>query len=164
MDQLAEVETVIVPLSGGGLLGGVALTLKSISPELQTIGVSMDKGAAMVESLKAGNVVEIVEEPSLADALIGGLGPENRFTFKINKKNVDKTLQVSEQEIAMGMTFALEEEHLVVEGGGAVGIAAILAGKITDLGRKAVLVISGSNVSLSTLVACALETYPYQDK
>lgn len=162
MDQLPDIDTVIVPLSGGGLLGGIALTLKSISPGILTIGVSMDKGAAMVESLEAGNVVEIIEETSLADALIGGLGPENRFTFKINQKNVDKTFLVSEQEIAMGMTFALEKERLVVEGGGAVGIAAILAGKITGLGRKAVLVISGSNVSLSTLLACAQGTYPYQ--
>ncbi len=123
----------------------------------------MDKGAAMVESLKAGKVVDIVEDPSLADALIGGLGPENRYSFKINQKHVDNTILVSEQEIAMGMTFALEKEHLVVEGGGAVGIAALLADKIIDLGKKAVIVISGSNVSLSTLLASAQETYPYQE-
>jgi threonine dehydratase len=122
----------------------------------------MDKGAAMIESLKVGQVVEIVEQVSLADALIGGLGPDNFYTFKINQKHVDTTILVSEQEIAMGMAFALEAEHLVVEGGGAVGIAAILAGKVADLGQKAVLVISGSNVSLSTLLVCAQGTYPYQ--
>ena len=163
MDQEPEIDTVIVPLSGGGLLGGIALTLKSIDPRIQTVGVSMDKGAAMIESLKAGNVVEIVEEVSLADALIGGLGPENQYSFKINQKYVDRTALVSEKEIATGMTFALEKEHLVVEGGGAVGIAALLAGKVKDLGRKAALVISGSNVSLSTLLNCAQETYPYQE-
>ena len=163
MDQEPEIDTVIVPLSGGGLLGGIALTLKSIDPRIQTVGVSMEKGAAMIESLKAGNVVEIVEEASLADALIGGLGPENRYSFKINQKYVDRTVLVSEKEIATGMTFALEKEHLVVEGGGAVGIAALLAGKVKDLGRKAALVISGSNVSLSTLLNCAQETYPYQE-
>ena len=163
MDQESEIDTVIVPLSGGGLLGGIALTLKSIDPRIQTVGVSMDKGAAMIESLKAGNVVEIVEEVSLADALIGGLGPENQYSFKINQKYVDRTALVSEKEIATGMTFALEKEHLVVEGGGAVGIAALLAGKVKDLGRKAALVISGSNVSLSTLLNCAQETYPYQE-
>jgi threonine dehydratase len=62
----------------------------------------------------------------------------------------------------MGMTFALEKEHLVVEGGGAVGVSALLAGKLTDMGKTAVLVISGSNVSLSTLLKSAQETYPYQ--
>lgn len=163
MDQEPEIDTVIVPLSGGGLLGGIALTLKSIDPRIQTIGVSMEKGAAMIESLKTGNVVEIVEQPSLADALIGGLGPENRYSFKINQKYVDRTVPVTENEIAMGMTFALEKEHLVVEGGGAVGIAVLLAGKAKGLGRKAALVISGSNVSLSTLLNCARETYPYQE-
>jgi threonine dehydratase len=164
MDQLPDVDTVVVPLSGGGLLGGIALALKSINPSIQTIGVSMDKGAAMIESLKAGRVVEIVEEASLADALIGGLGPDNSYTLKINQKFVDHTLLVSEQEIAMGMTFALENEHLVVEGGGAVGIAALLAGKVANLGNKAILVISGSNVSLSTLLECAQGMYPYQEE
>ncbi len=163
MEQEPEIDTVIVPLSGGGLLGGIALTLKSIQPGIQTIGVSMDKGAAMIESLEAGKVVEIIEEPSLADALIGVLGAENHYTFKVNQKHVDSTILVSEKEIAMGMTYALEKEHLVVEGGGAVGIAALLADKIIDLGKKAVIVISGSNVSLSTLLASAQETYPYQE-
>ena len=108
-------------------------------------------------------MVEILEEPSLADALMGGLGGVNRYTFKINQTYVDNTILVSEQEIAMGMTYALEKEHLVVEGGGAVGIAAILTGKLADLGERAVLVISGGNVSLPTLLACAQGSYPYQD-
>jgi threonine dehydratase len=158
-----EIDTVIVPLSGGGLLGGVALALKSINPVIQTIGVSMDKGAAMIESLKAGKVVEIVEESSLADALIGGLGPENSYTFNIIQKYVDQTVLVAEREIAAGMTFALEKEHLVVEGGGAVGIAALLAGKVHNIGKKVAVVISGSNVNLSTLIKIAQGQYPYQE-
>jgi threonine dehydratase len=158
-----EIDTVIVPLSGGGLLGGVALALKSINPAIQTIGVSMDKGAAMIESLKAGKVVEIVEESSLADALIGGLGPENSYTFNIIQKYVDQTVLVAEREIAAGMTFALEKEHLVVEGGGAVGIAALLAGKVHNIGKKVAVVISGSNVNLSTLIKIAQGQYPYQE-
>jgi threonine dehydratase len=158
-----DIDTVIVPLSGGGLLGGIALGLKSINPAIQTIGVSMDKGAAMIESLKAGKVVEIVEEPSLADALIGGLGPDNSYTFNIIQKYVDQTVLVAEHEIAAGMTFALEKEHLVVEGGGAVGIAALLAGKVHNLGKKVAVVISGSNVNLSTLIESAQGHYPYQE-
>ena len=154
----------IVPLSGGGLLGGIALTLKSINPAIKTIGVSMDKGAAMVESLAAGKLVEIVEEPSLADALVGGLGPENNYTFDLNQRYVDKTVLVTEQEIAAGMTFTLEKEHLVVEGGGAVGIAALLAGKVVDIGKQVALVISGSNVGLENLIEVAKGVYPYQNK
>jgi len=162
MTEQPEIDTVIVPLSGGGLLSGIALALKSINLDIQTIGVSMDKGAAMVESLKSGKVVEIVEEPSLADALMGGLGPDNRNTFKIIQKHVDQTVLVTEEEIAAGMTFALEKEHLVVEGGGAVGISALLAGKVKNLGEKVAVVISGSNVSLPTLMEVARENYPYQ--
>jgi threonine dehydratase len=163
LEEHPDIDTVIVPLSGGGLLGGIALTLKAINPEIQTIGVSMDQGAAMVESLEAGQVVEIVEEPSLADALIGGLGSDNRHTFKIIHKYVDQTVLVTEDEIAAGMTFALEKEHLVVEGGGAVGIAALLADKVRNLGVKVVVVISGSNVNLSTLIEIAQGHYPYQE-
>ena len=157
-----DIDTVIVPLSGGGLLGGIALALKSINPEIQTIGVSMDQGAAMIESVKAGEVIEIVEEPSLADALIGGLGPDNRYTFNIIYKYVDQTVLVSEAEIAAGMTFALESEHLVVEGGGAVGIAALLARKMHNIGKQAAVVISGSNVNLPSLIEIAQGQYPYQ--
>ena len=160
--ECPKINTAIVPLSGGGLLGGTALALKSISPAIQTIGVSMDKGAAMAESLAAGKVVEIVEEPSLADALIGGLGSVNNYTFNLNQNYVDKTILVSEEEIAEAMTFALDKEHLVVEGGGAVGIAALLAGKVVSMGEKVVLVISGSNVSLSGLMEVAKGEYPYQ--
>lgn len=161
--ELPHVNTVIVPLSGGGLLGGIALALKSINPDIQTIGVSMDKGAVMAESLAAGKVVEITEEPSLADALVGGLGPENHYTFQLNQQYVDKTILVTEGEIAAGMTFALEVEHLVLEGGGAVGIAALLAEKVKDIGERAVLVLSGSNVGLGSLMEVAQREYPYQN-
>jgi threonine dehydratase len=162
MEELPQIDTVIVPLSGGGLLGGIALTLKSIKPSIQTIGVTMDKGAAMVESLKAGKVVEVVEELSLADALVGGLGNNNTYTFNIIQKYVDKTILVSEREIAEAMAFALDQEHLVVEGGGAVGIAALLSGRVEGLGEHTAVVISGSNVNLPGLLEVARGEYPYQ--
>lgn len=120
LEDLPEIDTVIVPLSGGGLLGGIALALKSVHAGIRTIGVSMERGPAMVESLRAGKVVEIEEEPTLADALAGGIGP-NVYTFNIIQKFVDDTVLVSEEEIAGAMAFALERHHLVVEGGGRCG-------------------------------------------
>jgi threonine dehydratase len=164
MDEQPDLDSIIVPLSGGGLLGGIATAVKAINPKIQTIGVSMEVGAAMVESLMAGQIVEVVEEPSLADALIGGLGEQNRYTFNLIRSIVDQTVLVSEEEIAAGMTFALENEHLVVEGGGAVGIAALLAGKVKNLGEKTAVVISGGNVSMETLLDVAGREYPYQGK
>jgi threonine dehydratase len=162
IEDKPRIDTVIVPLSGGGLLGGIAIALKSIKPGIQTIGVSMERGPAMVESLKAGHVVDVLEEPSLADALIGGLGGENKYTFNIMQRMVDQTVLVSEEEIAAGMSFALEAQHLVAEGGGAVGVAALLAGKVKNLGKKTAVVISGGNVGISSLFEVAQGDYPYQ--
>ena len=155
-------DTVVVPLSGGGLLAGIALTLKSANPSIRTIGVSMERGAAMVDSLKAGKIVDIVEEPTLADALAGGINPDNTHTFKMVQHTVDDTVLVSDEEIAAGMAFALEEHHLVVEGGGAVGIAALLHNKLERLGKHVVVVVSGGNVDTSLLMQITQNRYPHQ--
>lgn len=163
IEDLPEIDSVIVPLSGGGLLGGIALTLKSINPKIRTIGVSMDRGPAMFESLKAGRIMEVIEEPTLADALVGGIGKNNAHTFAIIQQFVDETVLVSEGEIAAGMTFALERHQLVVEGGGAVGIAAVLAGKVKEIGENTTIVISGANVDLPVLIEVAQKSYPYQN-
>lgn len=163
IEDLPEIDTAIVPLSGGGLLGGIALTLKSINPKIRTIGVSMDRGPAMFESLKAGRIMEVIEEPTLADALVGGIGKNNAHTFAIIQQFVDETVLVSEGEIAAGMTFALERHQLVVEGGGAVGIAAVLAGKVKEIGENTTIVISGANVDLPVLIEVAQKGYPYQN-
>ncbi len=154
LEDLPEIDTVVVPLSGGGLLAGIALALKSASANIRTIGVSMERGPAMVESLRAGKVVDIVEEPTIADALAGGLGP-NVYTFNLIQKYVDQTVLVSEKEIAEAMAFALEKHRLVVEGGGAVGIAALLHHKVKEVGRNTAVVLSGSNVDIPLLLRIA---------
>ena len=152
LEDFPEIDTVLVPLSGGGLMAGIAFVLKSAHPTLRTIGVTMERGPAMVESLRAGKVVEIVEEPTLADALAGGLGGENVYTFEMIREYVDDTILVSEQEIAAAMAFALKEYHLVVEGGGAVGIAALMSQKVRELGKNVAVVLSGSNVDIPILL------------
>jgi threonine dehydratase len=136
MEELPEIDSVI---------------LKSIKPSIFTAGVTMERGAAMHESLKAGKIVEVVEEPTLADALAGGLGDENKYTFGMIREFVDETVLVSEEEIASAMVFALEKHHLVLEGGGAVGIAALMAQKVGGTGANTVVVLSGSNVSIDIL-------------
>ena len=105
----------------------------------------------MVESLKAGKITDIVEEPTLADALMGALNRDNKYTFKMVQHYVDETVLVSEEEIASAMLYCLEEHHMVVEGGGAVGIAALMADKVKKLGKKTAVVVSGGNVSLEVL-------------
>lgn len=150
-----EIDTVIVPLSGGGLLGGIALALKTANPAIRVVGVSMARGPAMIESLHAGRIVDVIEEPSLADALIGGIEHDNAHTFALLQRYMDNSALVSEDEIAGAMAFMLEAHHLVIEGGAAVGIAALLHGKIAQLGERVAVVVSGGNVSIPTLLDIA---------
>ncbi len=164
MEEFPQIDTVIVPLSGGGLLGGIALTLKTLKPSIHVVGVSQDRGPGMVASLQAGRIIAVNEEPSLADALVGGLEFDNRYTFNLIQQYVEETVLVSEHEIAAAMTFALQKHHLVVEGGGAVGIAALLSRKVQHLGENIVVVISGGNVDLSMLKKVAQGKYEFQQK
>ena len=150
LEDFPEVDTVVVPLSGGGLISGIALTMKSTNPTIRVIGVSMERAPVMYHSLQAGAPVDLPEEPTLADALVGNIGLDNRYTFRMVRELVDDVVLVSEDEIAEAMTFALKHHNLVVEGGGAVGIAAVQQRKVSEPGRHVAVVVSGSNVDLTT--------------
>jgi threonine dehydratase len=156
LEDLAEIDTAIVPLSGGGLISGIALALKSAGRPVRVIGVSQDRAPVMVHSLRAGRPIELPEEETLADALAGGIGLANRCTFRMVQELVDETVLVTEEEIAAGIVFAFEQHRLVVEGGGAVGIAALLHGHVSGLGRTVAVVVSGGNIS-SGLLCTLLE-------
>jgi threonine dehydratase len=155
LEDIPEIDTVIVPLSGGGLISGIALALKSASPSIRVIGVTMDRAPVMYHSLRAGAPIEMTEEDTIADALVGNIGVNNKYTFRMVQEYVDDTVLVSDEEIATAMAFALEEHHLVVEGGGAVGIAALLHRRVNELGRNVVVVLSGSSVDLPLLLKVA---------
>ncbi len=145
VEDAPELAMLLVPLSGGGLVSGVALAVKTLKPDCRIVGVTMERGAAMVQSLAAGHPVEVAEERTLADSLGGGIGLENRHTFQMVQALVDDTVLVSEDEIAAGIRLAYEEEGEVIEGGAAVGIAAMLAGKVKPKGPTAI-VLSGKNI------------------
>lgn len=157
LEDYPEIDTAIIPLSGGSLLSGISLALKSARPNMRIIGVSMERGPAMVRALEAGKVVEIMEEPTIADGLAGGLGDHNTYTFPMVQHFIDEAILVSEEEIASAMAFALNEHRLVVEGAGAVGMAAILSGKVKHHGQHVAVVVSGSNVNLPLLLRIAHE-------
>jgi threonine dehydratase len=148
LEDLPRVDTVLVPLSGGGLLSGVALALKTASPSLRVIAVSIERSPAMQESVRAGKTVVVEERDTLADSLLGGIGVDNRYTLPMVSELTDDFIAVAEEEIAVGMAYALEEHALVVEGAGAVGIGALVAGKCGSLGRNTAVVVSGSSVDL----------------
>jgi threonine dehydratase len=155
LEDLPEIDTAIVPLSGGGLISGVALALKSADPEIRVIGVSMERAPVMYYSLRAGKPVKMEEEETIADGLVGGIGLDNRYTFRMVQEYVDDTVLVSEEEIAGAMLFALEKHHLVMEGAGAVGVAALLYGKVRETRHNVAVVITGSNVDLPLLLEIA---------
>ncbi|HLE39626.1 MAG TPA: pyridoxal-phosphate dependent enzyme [Acidimicrobiia bacterium] len=149
VDEVPDVASIVVPLSGGGLVAGVALAAKQMRPGVRVFGVSQDRGPAMHDSLAAGRLVEVVEEDTLADALAGGLGPENHHTLRMCRDLLDGVVLVSEAEIAAAMRHLRGHHGLRVEGGGAVGVAALAAGRISPPGPT-VVVISGGNVSDAT--------------
>ena len=147
LDQLPDVRQVLIPLSGGGLFGGVALALKHADPNIRVHGISMRRGAAMAASLAAGHPVEVEELPTLADSLGGGIGLANRHTFALARDYCDQLHLLDEDSIAAGIRHAYREERQVVEGAAAVGIAALLDGLIEPVG-PVVVVVSGRNIAI----------------
>jgi threonine dehydratase len=148
LDDVPDAATVVTPVSGGGLAAGVAAAVKGRKPSVRVIGVSMERGAAMHASLAAGRPVPVEELPTLADSLGGGIGLDNRLTFSMVRDLLDDIVLLSEDEIAAGITHAYSEEREIVEGAGAVGIAAVLAGKIASNG-PVVLLTSGRNIDMA---------------
>lgn len=148
IEALPDVATVLVPLSGGGLAAGVAAAVKGTKPHARVIGITMERGAAMKASLDAGRPVQVDEFPSLADSLGGGIGLDNKLTFAMCKALLDDVVLLSEREIAAGIRHAYEKEGEILEGAGAVGIAALLARKITGLRGPVALVLSGRNIDM----------------
>ncbi|MCB1968815.1 MAG: hydroxyectoine utilization dehydratase EutB [Geminicoccaceae bacterium] len=148
IEQVPELRTVLVPLSGGGLISGVAAAIKAKRPHVRIIGVTMERGAAMYASQQAGRPVMVEELPTLADSLGGGIGLDNRYTFTMVRDLVDDIILVSETEIALAISHAYWKERQIVEGSGAVGIAVLLAGKIRGDGPL-VAILSGGNIDMN---------------
>jgi len=149
LEDWPDVDTVIVPLSGGGLIGGIALAVKSASPRIRVIGVSMERGAAMHASLDAGHPVGAEEQPSLADSLGGGIGLDNRYTFDLAREHIDEVVLLPESAIAAAMRHLYLHEGLVTEGGAAVGAALLLEDRAEKLGERIAIIVSGRNVDMN---------------
>lgn len=147
IEDAPELDAVLVPLSGGGLIAGVALALKALSPKTRIIGVCMERGAAMAACLAAGRPVAVEEVETLADSLGGGIGLANRHTFRMVQELVDETILLTEREIAEAIAFAYAQEREIIEGAAAVGIGALLSDKFMPQGPTA-LVLSGKNIDM----------------
>lgn len=161
LHQLPEIEAAIIPVSGGGLFAGIAKVLKKYNPAIQLIGVSIEKSPVMYESLRQGSVVSLEEEETLADSLLGGIGKDNLYTFRMCQAYMDQFVLLSEQEIAEGMNYLLQEHQLAVEGAAASSIAGLISGKINLKNKTTACIITGRNVAMETIrEACQLGSKP----
>jgi threonine dehydratase len=157
LSELPETEVLLVQLSGGGLLGGIAMAAKSINPRIHIVGVSIDRSPAMLESVKAGKPVAVEEKDTLADSLLGGIGLNNRYTLPLVERYVDEHVCVSEQQIIEGMVHVFERQRLIAEGAAAVGVGALLGGLFDAGGKRVVTLLSGSTVASKTYLETVLE-------
>jgi len=149
LDQLSDADAVVVPIGGGGLISGVAYAIKHLNPNIKVYGVQAERAPAMAESRAAGRVVTLDSVSTFADGIAVKHPGDN--TFAIIKDYVDDIVTVSEDEIATAILTLMEKQKLVAEGAGAVGVAAIMFGKLPVAGKKVVAVVSGGNIDVNIL-------------
>lgn len=161
LDQVPDVSTIVVGLGGGGLGAGVAvaakLAAKAQGRKIKVIGVQSENSAAYVDSLKAGKPVQISAKPTIADGI--AVSKPGQIPFDLIKKHIDKVVTVTETEIVQAIVVLLERAKQVVEPAGAVGVAALMAGKIKVKGT-AVAILSGGNIDpllLQKVIGTGLE-------
>ncbi len=155
MEQFPCVEEVIVPLSGGGLVAGVGLAVREHG--IRVVAVSAERASVMHHSIAEGHPVEVPDRATVASALSGGIGLQNRYTFEIVEDVVAEHVVVCEEDIRSAVVRAFREHHLVVEGGGAVGLAALWSGYQPQ--GPAAVIVSGGNIDPAALTGL-LEAAP----
>lgn len=145
LEQVPDVEAIVVPIGGGGLVAGVALAVKSLAPEVQILGVEPKRAQGFVASLAAGHVEPVEVRPTVADGLaVSRIGS---LAFEIARSRVDEVVTVGEDELSLAMLRLVELEKSVVEGAGAAPLAALMAGKLPQTaGKRTVMVLSGGNI------------------
>ena len=142
-----QVRTIVVPIGGAGLIGGVAIAARSLATGTRIVGVEAEASTAFSQSVRNGRITAIDPRPTLADGLAGNMDPDT-ITFDIVQRYVDEIVTVSEEELADGIRGLAGEEHVVAEGAGAAAPAAVRAGKVRGAGETVALV-TGSNIDLT---------------
>ncbi len=145
VDDLPSVNTLVVPIGGGGMISGIAIVAKNLLPGVRIIGVQAQNVAAINKSLLAGQPIETEYLPTIADGI--AVKRPGEKTLSIIREYVDEVVEVTEEEIALGIFHCVQNSHLVVEGAGAAGVAALLAKKIkVEQGDKVCTILCGGNI------------------
>jgi threonine dehydratase len=143
-------DTLVVPIGGGGLISGVAAVARAINPRCEVIGVELEVSNAFQQSVRAGTLVEIVPGETLADGLGGNPDPET-ITFAFIQQLVDRILTVSEADLAAAIVGLVDAEHLIAEGAGAAATAALVGKRIDVRDRQVGVIVSGGNIDRARL-------------
>ncbi|MBQ6207308.1 MAG: threonine ammonia-lyase [Oscillospiraceae bacterium] len=149
LDQLPDVEAVIVPVGGGGLLAGVAFAIKNLNPNIKVYGVQAENAPSMVRSFREDGIVTLDAVSTFADGI--AVKTPGDLTYAMAKQYVDEMVSVSEDEIAAAILALIEQQKLIAEGAGAVSVAAAMFRKVPIEGKKAVCLVSGGNIDVNIL-------------
>jgi threonine dehydratase len=149
LEEVPEVEAIIVPVGGGGLISGIATIVKKRRPEVKIIGVQSTHAPSAFLSWKRKRIVQVEVEPTLADGI--ALRKVGKITFPIIQKTVDEIVTVEENEIASAILMLMERKRMVAEGAGAAPLAALLSKRWKIRGKQVVLVVSGGNIDLNLI-------------
>ena len=148
-EQLTDIDAVIVPIGGGGLISGIAFTLKTLYPNVKVYGVQAAGAPSMKNSVQGKEIQELAGVSTIADGI--AVKKPGDLTFELCQKYVDEIVTVSDDEISAAILALMEKHKLVTEGAGAVSVAAAMFGKIDLKGKKAVCVLSGGNIDVNIL-------------
>jgi threonine dehydratase len=148
-EDLPNVDTVVVPIGGGGLISGVSTAIKSLNPSVRVIGVEPEKASSMYQSMKEGKIVRLTDTTSIADGLAAR--EPGSLTFAISKKNVDEIILLTEEEIEKAVFDVIKECHIIVEPSAAAAIAALAKIKPRKVNENVAVVVSGGNISRKIL-------------
>ena len=149
IDQLPDLEAVVVPIGGGGLISGIAYALKSINPKVKVYGVQADGAAAMKNSVEKGVVEELKSVSTIADGI--AVKKPGDLTYEICSKYVDEIVSVTDDEISAAILALMEKQKLVTEGAGAAAVAAVMFDKVDVQGKKTACILSGGNIDVTIL-------------
>lgn len=150
LEQQPDVDSILVPVGGGGLISGIAVAGRALASDVEVVGVEVEASAPFREGLAAGRIVSIDVQPTLADGLSGNLDPDT-ITFDIVRTMVDRMATVTEPQLRAAMSGIIRQERLIAEAAGATAVAAILGRALAISGRRTVIILSGANVDQAVL-------------
>lgn len=149
LDDLPEVDAVVVPIGGGGLISGVAFAIKQLNPKIKVYGVQAAGAPSMFNSIHDNKIERLESVSTLADGI--AVKEPGKNTFELCRKYVDEIVTVSEDEISGAILALIEQQKLIAEGAGAVSVAAVMFNKVPVKGKKVVCVVSGGNIDVTIL-------------